>query len=106
MRPGLWGFWIAAAIVVYAFTREVWALGIAVAGPLVDIATRTVTGEPGPEASWLTFKLGGIALAAAICLGFGIADANAGLVVVGAIGLLAALFFLWRRRIQAFTPGK
>ena len=101
MRPGLWGFWIAGAIVVYAFTRNVWTLGIAVAGPLVDVATRKVTRERGPEASWLTFKFGGIALGAAICLGFGIVDADAVLIIVGAIGLLIALFFVWRRRIQA-----
>src|SRR5262245_64295670 len=102
MRPGLWVFWIVAAIVGYAFTRDVWILGIAVAGPLVDIAARKVTREPGPEASWLSFELSGVALGAVICLAFGIADANAGLVVVGAIGLFGALFFLWRRRIQAW----
>ena len=106
MRLGLWSFWIAGAIVVYAFTREVWALGFAVAGPLVDIATRKVTREPGPEASWLSFKFGGITLGAAICLGFGIVDADAVLIVVGAIGLLVAFFFLWRRRLEVLTRGK
>ena len=99
-----WGFWIAAAIVGYAVTRNVWLLGIAVAGPLVDIAAHKATREHGPEASWLSFKIVGIALTAAICLILGIVDADTTLIVLGAIGFLRALFFLWRCR-QADVPA-
>jgi hypothetical protein len=93
---------LVGGVIAYAVTRSLLvAITVAAGGPAIEGLARNIAREPGPSASWMSFRLTLLALSAALCLGLGLADGDATLIILGALGLPGACFFLWRRRAQA-----